>query len=176
MAIPSEWITGWLNRLPVGLSLLDLAAGEGRHAVWASNCGFKVTAVDRQESYAAHYRERQIEYLVADLETGPLALKGRQFDCIVVANYLWRPRWFALQQWLTPNGVLLYETFAQGNGRYGRPASESFLLKPGELITKAQQIGLRVIAYEDGFATPGARIQRLCAIGTRRLPESIALD
>jgi protein-L-isoaspartate O-methyltransferase len=180
MAAPSEWITGWLKRLPVGLSLLDVAAGEGRHAVWAANCGFKVTAVDRRAELADQYQRQSIEFLAVDLEAGAFALADRQFDCVVVSNYLWRARWFSLAQWLKPSGILIYETFAQGQQQYGRPASDAFLLKPGELMTRAQQIGLRVIGYEDGFistgANPMARVQRLCAVGPRRALESIALE
>lgn len=176
MPTESLWITGWLKRLPVGLSLLDLAAGEGRHAVWAASCGFKVTAVDKRDDLHSYYRGHGIEYINADLESGPLALPDRQFDCIVVCNYLWRARWFTLSNWLAPSGILLYETFAQGQERYGRPTSPEFLLRPAELIQRAQQSGLRVLAFEDGFVNRQARVQRLCAVGPRRQLESIALE
>ena len=47
------------------------------------------------------------------------------------------------------NGALLYETFALGNERHGKPSNPDFLLKPGELLEAAQNGGLRVLAYED---------------------------
>jgi hypothetical protein len=176
MTTASLWITGWLERLPVGLSLLDVAAGEGRHAVWAANCGFNVTAIDRRPELKPFYAARNIEFIQADLEMGKQVFPQRLFDCIVVSNYLWRPRWFQLQQWLAPHGILLYETFAQGNGRYGKPSSDAFLLRPGELLERAGQSGLRVVAFEDGFVSRLARVQRLCAVGPRRALESIALE
>jgi hypothetical protein len=64
-----------------------------------------------------------------------------------------------------PGGVLIYETFAEGNERFGRPRNPDFLLKPGELLALAQTAGLTVIAYEHGeVAAPRpAVIQRLVA-------------
>jgi hypothetical protein len=63
--------------------------------------------------------------------------------------------------------VLVYETFAVGNERFGKPSNPNFLLRPGELLdvvrTSAQ--AFRVIAYEDGYvALPKpAMVQRVCA-------------
>ena len=34
---------------------------------------------------------------------------------------------------VAPGGLLLYETFAQGNERFGKPSNPDFLLRPGEL-------------------------------------------
>jgi hypothetical protein len=59
-------------------------------------------------------------------------------------------------------GLLLYETFALGQERIGRPTNPEFLLRPGELLDAAR--GLRVIGYEDGMArSPERRVQRLAA-------------
>ena len=35
---------------------------------------------------------------------------------------------------LAPGGILIYETFAAGNGQFGKPSNPDFLLKPGELL------------------------------------------
>ena len=66
---------------------------------------------------------------------------------------------------LAPGGVLIYETFAIGNERYGRPSSPAFLLEPGELLKVAAR-GLQVVAFEQGeVETPKkAVVQRLCAL------------
>jgi hypothetical protein len=60
--------------------------------------------------------------------------------------------------------VLIYETFAAGNERYGRPSNPAFLLKPGELLDVVHG-RLRVIAYEDlEVSEPRpAVVQRICA-------------
>jgi SAM-dependent methyltransferase len=100
----------------------------------------------------------------ADLEAGPWPLAGRRFDAVVVTNYLHRPLLPALVDCLEPGGVLLYETFARGNERFGKPSNPDFLLAPGELL-EAVRGRLRVVAYEDRVIdTPrAAAIQRLCA-------------
>jgi len=66
---------------------------------------------------------------------------------------------------LAPRGVLIYETFAVGNERYGRPRNPDFLLKPGELLQIAHG-HLEVFAYENLKldAPRPAVVQRICAV------------
>ena len=66
---------------------------------------------------------------------------------------------------LAPRGVLIYETFAVGNERYGRPRNPEFLLQPGELL-EAVRGQLQVLAFEDMyFDDPKpAMMQRICAV------------
>ncbi|MGP1629630.1 MAG: SAM-dependent methyltransferase, partial [Giesbergeria sp.] len=87
----------------------------------------------------------------------------RQFGTVVVTNYLWRALLPHIVQSIAPGGVLLYETFAQGNETVGRPASPDFLLVPGELLRACE--GLQVVAYEDGFLDhPPRYVQRIAAV------------
>jgi release factor glutamine methyltransferase len=65
----------------------------------------------------------------------------------------------ALPRLLAPGGLWLFETFADGNARYGRPSSPAFLLRPGELVRAAGRAGLHLLAYEDGFL-PAPRLAR----------------
>jgi hypothetical protein len=80
----------------------------------------------------------------------------------VVTNYLHRPLIAAMLDSLAPNGVLIYETFADGNAQFGKPSNPAFLLQPGELLELAREHGLRVVAFEDGVIdTPkAAMVQR----------------
>jgi hypothetical protein len=66
---------------------------------------------------------------------------------VIVTNYLYRPLLPALVAALKPGGVLIYETFAQGNEALGKPSNPDFLLHPGELLD-AVQGRLTVVAYE----------------------------
>ena len=103
--------------------------------------------------------------LAADIENGDWPLPGQQFGAVVVTHYLWRPLWPQILGAVQPGGVLLYETFAQGNETVGRPARPEFLLQPGELLKVAAEGGLRVIAYEDGFLdSPDRFVQRMAAV------------
>jgi hypothetical protein len=87
----------------------------------------------------------------------------RQFDAVVVTNYLWRPLWPTLRDSLAPGGVLIYETFAAGQETVGKPSRPDFLLQSGELLNLCA--GLRVIAFEDGFIdNPPRFVQRIAAL------------
>lgn len=158
---PSEWVTRWAHLLPAGGRVLDLACGRGRHLQWLAARGWQLTGIDRDAAALAASAGHG-ELIEADLEGSDWPLAGRQFDGVVVTNYLWRPTWDRLLELLAPGGVLLYETFAAGNGRFGKPSRDDFLLQPGELLERCAS--LRVIAYEDGFAdAPPRLLQRIAA-------------
>jgi SAM-dependent methyltransferase len=145
-----------------GGRVLDVACGSGRHARWLAMQGFAVTGVDR-DAAALQGLPDGIAALHADLEGEPWPLPGQRFDGIVVTHYLWRPLWPALLDALAPGGVLLYETFALGQQRYGKPSRPDFLLQPGELLRVCAD--LRVVAYEEGLeAEPARCVQRIAAV------------
>jgi hypothetical protein len=120
----------------------------------------KVTAVDREKVAIPGARLVQ-----ADLEDdSPWPFPGERFQGIVVTNYLHRPLFPILKDSLAEGGVLIYETFMQGNERFGKPSNPRFLLRPGELLEAFKD--LTVKGYEEGeVAEPKpAMIQRLCAV------------
>jgi len=163
---PSAWVTRWAEYIPAGRRVLDVACGSGRHARWLAARGHTVEAVDRDASLLASLAATPgIATRCADLEGGPWPYAGQSFAGIVVVNYLHRPLFPALLAALAPGGALIYETFAAGNERFGRPSNPDFLLRPGELLDVARG-ALRVIAYEDRVISEPrpAAIQRLCAI------------
>jgi SAM-dependent methyltransferase len=159
---PSTWVQRFAGLIAPGGRVLDVACGSGRHAVWLAAQGFAVTGVDRNAE-ALQGLPAGIESLQADLEGAPWPLPARLFDAVVVTNYLWRPLWPDLLNALAPGGVLLYETFALGNQRYGKPSRPDFLLQPGELLRVCGD--LRVVAFEEGLETEPARcVQRIAAV------------
>ena len=169
----SAWVRRWSHLAPAGGSVLDVACGRGRHSRWVAGRGHPGVALDRSaEALAAiGLPAERFETVLADIEGGPWPLAGRQFDAVVVTNYLWRPLLPTLLGSLAPGGVLIYETFAAGNETVGKPSRPDFLLQPGELLQLCQS--LRTVAYEDGFETALAGttarfVQRIAAV--RELP------
>jgi SAM-dependent methyltransferase len=163
---PSAWVQRFAYLVPTGGVVLDIAAGNGRHARFFLERGHPVVAVDRDSTGLAGLAGAAgLELVEADIETGPWPLSGRRFAGIVVTNYLHRPLMGRLADSLLPGGVLIYETFAAGNAAYGRPSNPDFLLKPGELID-AFRPRLWVAAYEHGLVdTPRpALVQRIVAV------------
>jgi SAM-dependent methyltransferase len=160
---PSPWVQRWLGWIRPGGLVLDLACGAGRHARLLARLGFEVLAVDRAPELFAD-PPAGVTLMGADLEGAAWPLEGRRFDAIVVTNYLHRPLLPILAASLERGGLLIYETFARGNERFGKPSNPAFLLEPGELLA-AVQGRLHVIAYEDLVVEDPrpAAVQRLCA-------------
>ena len=151
-----------------GGAVLDIACGGGRHLRLFAEAGHPVTGIDRDLGG------------VADLPADPASILSRPTLRTAVPGRCRRnggsppsssptictgrccPSWPDL---LNPGGVLIYETFARGNERFGRPSSPAFLLDPGELLEVAAR-GLQVVAFEQGeIEIPKkAVVQRLCAV------------
>ncbi len=168
---PSAWVARFAPLIPGGEGgrgrVLDLAAGSGRHTRLSLDSGNRVLAVDRDTARLDRLAGRDgLEILSADLEAEPAwRPEESAFAGIVVTNYLWRPLLPLLPDWLGDGGVLIYETFARGNERFGRPRNPAHLLEPGELLEAARD-RLQVVAYEHG-ATSAPRpavIQRIAAV------------
>jgi len=147
---PSTWLEAHVACIRPQGSVLDVAAGKGRNARWLAQQGFRVEAVDRDaEAMQAMRGIDGITLQVADLEQDGWPYADHQFDAIVVCRYLHRPLFPHLIDSLAPDGVLIYETFMQGQEVYGKPSNPDFLLKPDELL-EVFQPALEILAFEQG--------------------------
>lgn len=163
---PSPWIQRFAGLVPPNGVVLDLAAGDGRHTIFFVERGHPVMAVDRKTDSLAALDQTGLEIVAADLEDGsPWPVGNRRFAGVVVTNYLHRPLLPAIVAAVAPGGALLYETFAAGNEKFGKPASPEHLLQPGELL-EAVHGRLRVVAYEDVELSEPKRckVQRIAAV------------
>lgn len=159
---PSAWVQRWTHLVPVGGSVLDVACGHGRHMRWFAQAGHPVTGVDRSPEAVAAVADLG-RVVQADIEQGPWPFPDERFDAVVVTNYLWRPLMDTLLDSVAPGGVLIYETFADGNGTVGKPSRPDFLLRTGELLQVCAS--MRIVAFEDGFLDrPERFVQRIVAL------------
>ena len=184
--VASRWVRRFAGLIPPNSKVLDLACGGGRHARYAASLGHSVLAVDKDVSALSTNPTQNIRCLSFDLELSdspshadwPLA--PDQFGGIIVTNYLHRPLMPDLFGSMRAGGVLIYETFAQDNGLFGKPSSPDFLLLPGELLRLASsKPEFQVLAFEDGYVSDPkpAMVQRICLIrGPIGPPESRTLD
>lgn len=171
--VAAPWVTRFAPLIPAG-EVLDLACGRGRHARLLAMQGHSVLAVDRDAEALATLNAAGSHTLQLDLESGMQdgpgwPLQAGRFSGIVVTNYLHRPLLAQLFSSLAPNGVLIYETFADGNQLYGKPSNPDFLLASGELLQSVRQAcidGLRVVAFEEGVVEhpKPAVVQRICVV------------
>jgi SAM-dependent methyltransferase len=164
---PSAWIARFAPLIPAGGEVLDLACGGGRHARLLAGMGYRVEAVDRDaEALAGLADIPGVTVRQADLEGGPWPYYGCGFDGIVVSRYLWRPLMPQIFNCLNEGGILIYETFMEGQQLHGKPSDPAHLLRPGELL---ELVGRRfaVMAFEQG-EIGGEKPQVLQRICVRR--------
>jgi SAM-dependent methyltransferase len=125
-----------------GATALELACGTGRDAVYLASRGWRVVGVDWLADAlerAAGLAERcaaaiePIEWRAIDLEAADVRI-GQKFDLITCFRFLHRPLIPRLGEWLTPGGVVVYETFTTVHReRYGKPGSDAHVLRAAEL-------------------------------------------
>ena len=158
---PSAWLQRFAPSPPA--RALDVACGSGRNQRWLAEAGWRVTGVDRDTGATAPLRALA-EIVDADIENAPWPLDGRQFDLVVVCNYLWRPLFDTIRSAVKPGGWLIWETFADGQQTLGRPSRPDFLLQRGELLRICGD--WRIVAYEDLFedGVNPRFVQRVAAI------------
>lgn len=110
---------------------------------------------------------RDVSLIEADLETGrAFPLKDMAYEGVIVTNYLWRDILADIIGCVALDGLLIYETFALGHERKGKPSSPDFLLKNNELL-EAVAPKLAVLAYEHGHRQGDYPkiVQRIAACG-----------
>lgn len=120
------------------MRVLDVAGGEGRHAIAAAARGANVLLVDRDRAAldaaaaAARPLGVTIDTRLVDLEQ-PWSDLGI-FDAVLVFNYLDRSRMSDVRAAVAPGGILLAETYLESQRAQGwGPESPEHLLRPGEL-------------------------------------------
>lgn len=167
--MPSAWFVRYAGLIQRDATVLDLACGQGRQSRFFAERGATVTAVDRDTAALQSLAATQnVATECRDLEGNAWPYDSSSFDAIIVCNYLWRPTFASLLATIKPGGVLLYETFMDGNERYGKPSRPDFLLRSNELLTLTKDT-FRVVAFEEGdeldvSGKPFARKQKIAAI------------
>ena len=144
--------------LPVG-RMLDLAAGEGRNAVWFAQQGWQATAVDFSEVAMAKAArlaaDRGVELRTVTADVTTFEPEPAAFDLVLVA-YLQVPeadRVAALghaARALAAGGTLLVVAHDRSNldGGWGGPRDPSVQATPGEVRAVLEGLGLDVTKAE----------------------------
>jgi len=134
---------------------LDLATGEGRHAVWLASLGWQVVAVDFAESGLRRAKARadaervHVNLVLADVHTLPLP--PAHFDLVLAAFFHPSPAerttlYPAMARTLAPGGTLLLVSYDIANLTEGTggPQNPEWLLDPPVLAAELEALGLEV--------------------------------
>jgi SAM-dependent methyltransferase len=168
----AEFLTANAKLLPTTGLALDLAAGEGRNAVFLAARGLEVIAVD----FSIHALKKclqcarddglRVAGIVADLER--FVIPSQAFDCIININYLQRGLAPGIIAGLRPGGVLMFETLTADTLAYQPDFNPDFLLKRGELAQLFR--GLHLLNYREA-RLPSKDSFRVVASLIARKPE-----
>lgn len=154
---PSEWLAEHHSLLTDrgGGRALDIACGGGRNAVYLTELGYEVDAVDVSdvaiEALAATARERGLglDARQMDLEREPLP--AERYDLVVQIDYLQRDLFRSLARALVPGGALLLETFTRAHvEELGNSFDPRFLLDRNELLRAFIDLDMHVRHYREG--------------------------
>jgi len=148
---PSPFLVDNVELLPASGRALDVAAGEGRNAVFLARHGLEVDAVDISEVGLAKARHLageagvSVNTIVADL--ADYSIPEGRYDVVVVINYLQRDLIDDLKAALKPGGIVIYQTYcvAQLDIPGAHHMRREYLLEPNEL--RAMFEGFEILEY-----------------------------
>lgn len=160
---PAAFLVEHEALLPRAGRALDVAGGNGRHAVWLARRGLDVTIVDVSEiglaqAVAAAPRLRALRL---DLEREPLPTGP--FEIVLCVHYLDRANRDSYVTRLAPGGLLIMaQPTIRNRERHERP-SERFLVAEGELAAWARGHGLELLVAREGWTAEGRHEAALIA-------------
>ena len=170
--VPSAWVVHAGERIPQGVTVIDIAAGHGRHAVPLARLGHHVIAIDFVELAVrrAVARDSRIHGVVASI--WQLPLRKESADALLCTNFLERAFFPELIALLKPGGLLIYETYTLEHrtlveaGRARAPRSPNYLLAPGELPRLVAP--LEILDAREGYVNDDAGERYSASVFARR--------
>lgn len=136
---PSPILTKYWPLASVG-NALDIACGNGRNSIFLAEKGFTVDAVDISTVATDRLKAKSpnIKVICTDLDTWDIP--PHRYDLITNIRFLERRLFPLIQGGLKPGGVLIFESFLDGE-------TDLYCLKQNELLKAFQP--LRVVYYEE---------------------------
>lgn len=158
---PDPFLKKNLRLLPPGRAL-DIAAGEGRNAVFLAQHGFEVDAVDisrvalSRARRLAKSRRVKINTVAVDLDIHPIGQE--EYDLIIDFYFLDRNLVPSIKRGLKRGGVVMFSTYLQGppSPAGNERIDPKYLLKPNELLRLFKDF--RILFYrEEVFREAGVK-------------------
>jgi len=162
---PAPFLLEVADLLPERGRAIDLAGGDGRHAVWLAERGLEVTCCDVSPVGLALAQGHAAAAGVAlacvelDLEAGPAP--AGPWDLVLCSYFLSRPLLATIAELLAPEGLLVFWHPTRSNLQRNPRPGERFVLEDGELPSLVP--GLEPVRYDEGWRANGVHEARLVA-------------
>jgi 2-polyprenyl-3-methyl-5-hydroxy-6-metoxy-1,4-benzoquinol methylase len=147
---------------------LDVAAGEGRNAIFLARNGFNVEAVDISKIGLSRARKLakaqgvKIKTIMADLDN--YSIPSGHYDLIIDFYFLDRRLIPQIKKGLKKGGMVVFETYTseQKDLGTGGPKGLKYLLRPNELLRLFQDF--RILFYREGVFREGGKRRAIASL------------
>lgn len=164
---PNPFLKKHLHLLSKGKAL-DLAAGEGRNAVYLAQHGFEVDAVDisekglRKARKLAREKGVKINLFLVDLD--PYQIQKERYDLITNFYFLNRRLIPRIKKGIKKGGKVMFETYLLEHRTLGTggPQQAKYFLKPNELLSLFNDF--RILFYREGVFREGGRKKAVASL------------
>jgi len=164
---PNPFLRKHIRLLPRGKAL-DVAAGEGRNAVFLAQHGFDVEAVDISKEGLSKARNLakakgvKIKTVFADLDHYPI--ENERYDLMTDFYFLDRRLIPRIKKGLKKGGRVVFETYLTEHSNICSegPRNPKYLLKPNELLTLFK--GFRILSYREGIFREGGKKKAIASL------------
>jgi len=169
---PNPFLKKHIHLLPKG-KILDMAAGEGRNAVFLAQKGFEVDAVDISEKGLKKARKLarekgvKINTFLVDLDQHPIGKE--RYDLIVNFYFLRRRLIPRIKKGLKKGGKVIFETYLLEHRKLGTggPKQAKYFLKPNELLGLFKDF--RILFYREGIFWEGGRKKAVASLIAQKI-------
>lgn len=164
---PNPFLKKIIHLLPKGRAL-DIAAGEGRNAVFLAQYGFEVDAVDISEKglkkaqKLAKVKGVKINTFLVDLDQ--YQVEKERYDLIANFYFLKRRLIPRIKKGLKKGGRVIFETYLLEHRDLGAggPKQLKYFLKPNELLRLFKDF--RILFYREGIFREGGKKKAVASL------------
>ena len=135
-------------KLAAGKNALDIAAGNGRNALFLARQGFVVDAVDISDTGLAQFAGKHPAIRPVCVDLDDFDIPAERYDLIINIKYLNRRLFPYIYEGLAPGGVLIFETLLDSpHPAKVQPVCRDYLLRENELLHAF--LSLKIVLYQE---------------------------
>ncbi len=164
---PNPFLKRYFHLLPRGKAL-DIAAGEGRNAVFMAQRGFEVDALDISEKglkkAQALAREKGVKINTLLVDLSQYRITKERYDLIINFYFLKRRLIPRIKKGLRKGGKVVFETYLLEHRKLGigGPTQAKYFLRSNELLWLFKDF--RILYYREGIFREGGKKKAVASL------------